>query len=180
MRNVRPEVVCAECRERYVLLLDASISDVKLPVATKPHGDLFHPVGFCSMDCVVAFNQEMSLVPDHNDSVQVERSNLVYMSNSPRAGTCRYASLELDSSINTESTDSTTYSSFTMDTSCSCVDCSQNFSISDYTDTDHSYSKSEGSPQVPSTSVLARNDGTPVLTGYNVRSTSVDTPPTRQ
>jgi len=184
LRNTRPEVVCAECHESYVLLLDSNV-DLQPSISTSPHGALFQPTGFCSMDCVVAFNEEMSLVPEHNDSIRVDRSQLVYMTNSPRAGMCHYASLDLDSSVNSRSTEGTPYSAFTGDTSYSCADCTSNCSIncsmSDYTDTDHSYSKSEGSPMVATSLIRnGKTGGTPVLTGYNIRSTSVDTPPTRR
>jgi len=191
LRNTRPEMVCTECHQSYVLLLDSGNMDLKpWLMSYSPKGAMddllddliYHGVGFCCMDCVVSYNEKMNLEPEHEDLIPVDRRQLVYMRNSPRAGMCRYASLELDSSISTEGT---THSAFTMDTSCSCADCgsdcSQNYSTCDYKDSDHSYTKSPRSPKV--TPMFLRNagtGGTPVLTGYNNRSTSVDTPPTRQ
>ena len=65
--------MCIECQENYALLLDTSNIDyhtarnVKLS-SVDPHAGLFLPVGFCSLDCVAAFNEEMGMLPENEVS----------------------------------------------------------------------------------------------------------------
>jgi len=189
LRNTRPEVVCVECQENYALLLDTSNIDYNNTRNDRQdqHRGLFLPVGFCSLDCVTAFNQEMSLLPEGEDTMHIERSCLVYTTNSPRTGACCYGNIDLDSSFNTD-TDNTLDTETTMDTSCSCPDCGQadcstceswSATTEDTDgDQDHNYSvKGERSPgyhvkQLPG----GGGSGTPILTRYVKRNSASESP----